>query len=136
MQLITAIFTALYLALPATADVRYCYPIPGAPATDYGIPQSIIDLDYQVKVDWGTKLCTQSTFPSEALQISQTALEDGILAEDGHIYGVELALRFITSELICINNVNALLGAAACEQGGFMTLAGPFEQWSYLIALD
>lgn len=88
MQLITAIFTTLCLALPAAADVRYCYPIPGTESTP--IPQSILDLDYQVKVDWGNKLCTQSTFPSEALQISQTALEDGILAEDGKVYGVEL----------------------------------------------
>ncbi|KAL6817053.1 hypothetical protein J3E69DRAFT_344506 [Trichoderma sp. SZMC 28015] len=134
MQLTAAIFTTLCLALPATADVRYCYPIPGTESTP--IPQSILDLDYQVKVDWGNKLCTQSTFPSEALQISQTALEDGILAEDGKVYGVELALRFITSEVICLNNVNALLGVGACEQGGFMTLAGPFEQWTYIIPLN
>lgn len=97
MRLTTAILTTLCLVLPATADVRYCYPIPGTESTP--IPQSILDLDYQVKVDWGNKLCTQSTFPSEALQISQTALEDGILAEDGKIYGVELVRDLHVSPL-------------------------------------
>ncbi|KAK4085330.1 uncharacterized protein Triagg1_320 [Trichoderma aggressivum f. europaeum] len=134
MQLMTAIFTTLSLVLPATAEQRFCYPIPGTESTP--IPQSILDLDYQVKVDWANKLCAQSTFPSEALQSSQTALEDGILAEDGHIYGVKLALRFITSETICLNNVNALLGVGACEQGGLITLAGPFEQWTYITPLN
>ncbi|EHK17810.1 uncharacterized protein TRIVIDRAFT_43201 [Trichoderma virens Gv29-8] len=133
MRLTTAIFTTLCLAFSATADQRICFPIPGQPAT---VPQSILDLDPQIKVDWGNKLCAQSTFPSEALQISYTALEDGILAEDGHIYGVELALRFITSELICTNLVNALLGVGACPGGGLFTLSGPFEQWSYLVALN
>ncbi|KAL7935357.1 hypothetical protein V8C35DRAFT_270910 [Trichoderma chlorosporum] len=133
MQLTTAIFTTLCLVLSAAADERICYPITGAEAP---VPQSIVDLSSQTKVDWGTKLCTQSTFPSEALQISQTALEDGILAEDGHTYGVELALRFIETLVICINNVNALLGDGACPQGGLLTLSGPFEQWSYLIPLN
>ncbi|KAL7946002.1 hypothetical protein V8C42DRAFT_49326 [Trichoderma barbatum] len=133
MQLTTAIFTTLCLALSATADQRICFPLPGEEAT---IPQSILDLDPQTKVKLGTKLCTQSTFPSEALQISQTAIEEGIPAEDGHLYGIELALRFITSEQICINIVDALLGVGACPGGGLFTLSGPSEQWSYIVPLN
>lgn len=86
MQLTTAIFTTLCLALSATADQRICFPLPGQPS----IPQSILDLDNQVKLDWASTLCSQLTFPSDGQQVIKTATADGILGDDGNTYGLEL----------------------------------------------
>jgi hypothetical protein len=87
MQLTTAIFTTLSLALSATADQRICFPIPGQAAT---VPQSILDLDSSVKLNWAATLCSQLIWPSDGLQTVLTATSDGILGDDGKLYGLEV----------------------------------------------
>lgn len=92
MQFTTAIFTTLALALSARADSRFCYPIPGQPET---IPQNILDLDVSIKLNWAATLCSQLVFPSptdqgNGIQIATTALTDGILGDDGKLYGLEV----------------------------------------------
>ncbi|RFU74132.1 hypothetical protein TARUN_8132 [Trichoderma arundinaceum] len=133
MQLTTAIFTTLCLALSATADQRICFPLPGDENT---IPQAILDLDSQTKLNWAATLCSQLTFPSDGLQEAKTAAADGILGDDGRLYGLELAVHDIQTEDNCRVNANALLGAGACPGGGLLTLSGPLEQWSYITALN
>ncbi|KAM0258389.1 hypothetical protein ACHAQJ_003866 [Trichoderma viride] len=133
MQLTTAIFTTLCLALSATADQRICFPVPGQPAT---VPQDILDLDIQTKLNWATTLCSQLTFPSDGLQIAVTAVSDGILSADGKTYGLEVAVQDIQTEQDCLVNANDLVGNALCPGGGLLTLSGPLEQWSYITALN
>ncbi|PNP46677.1 hypothetical protein TGAMA5MH_01628 [Trichoderma gamsii] len=138
MQFTTAIFTTLALALSARADSRFCYPIPGQPET---IPQNILDLDVSIKLNWAANLCSQLVFPSptdqgNGIQIATTALTDGILGDDGKLYGLEVGLHAIRTEDLCNVNANALLGDGACPEGGLLTLSTPFEQWSYITALN
>ncbi|KAL6904373.1 hypothetical protein GGI43DRAFT_400220 [Trichoderma evansii] len=87
MQFTTAIFTTLALVLSARADSAICFPIPGQPST---VPQNILDLDSQTKLNWAATLCSQLTFPSDGLQTAVTALADGIQGDDGKLYGLEV----------------------------------------------
>ncbi|PTB39538.1 uncharacterized protein TrAFT101_007684 [Trichoderma asperellum] len=133
MQLTTAIFTTLCLALSAKADSAICFPVPGQPST---VPQSTLDLDSQTKLNWAATLCSQLTFPSDGLQTAVTSLADGIKGDDGKLYGLEVAVHDIQTEDNCNVNANALLGTLGCPGGGLLTLSGPLEQWSYITALN
>lgn len=87
MQLTSSVIAALGFAITAAADV-ICFPQPSQNIT---LPQSILDLDTSVKLNWANTLCNQLTFPADGVETALTPLEDGIEApEDGHIYGVEL----------------------------------------------
>ncbi|KAL7786203.1 hypothetical protein V8C37DRAFT_405532 [Trichoderma ceciliae] len=132
MQFTTAIFTTLCLALSATAEQRICFPLGGQAE----IPQSILDLDSQVKLDWANTLCSQLKFPSNGSQTVKTAIADGIKGSDGRVYGLEVAVHDIQSEQSCLVNANALLEDSGCPGGGLLTLSGPLQQWSYIIALN
>jgi hypothetical protein len=97
MQFTTAIFTTLALALSARADSLFCFPIPGQPAT---VPQDILDLDVQTKLNWAATLCSQLVFPSptdegNGIQTNITSLADGILGSDGKLYGLEVVSIFL-----------------------------------------
>ncbi|PTB67015.1 hypothetical protein BBK36DRAFT_4157 [Trichoderma citrinoviride] len=133
MHFTTAIFTTLALALTATADQRICFPIPGQPAT---VPQDILDLDTQTKLDWAADLCKQFTYPVDGLQTVLTPLEEGIQGSDGKIYGLQVSLQYIRTEDQCNVDANDLVGPDACPGGGLLTLSTPFEQWTYLTALN
>ncbi|KAK1241446.1 hypothetical protein MKX08_001420 [Trichoderma sp. CBMAI-0020] len=138
MQFTTAIFTTLALALSARADQAICFPLPGEPQT---IPQNILDLDVSIKLNWAATLCSQLVFPSptdqgNGIQSATTALTDGILGDDGKLYGLEVALHAIRTEDNCNVNAHAMLGSASCPGGGLLTLSTPFEQWSYITALN
>lgn len=88
MQLTTSVIAALGFAISAVADSLICYP---QPIQNITLPQSILDLDPSVKLNWATTLCNQLTFPADGAETALTAIEDGIEApEDGHLYGVEL----------------------------------------------
>ncbi|KAL6873096.1 hypothetical protein J3F83DRAFT_732023 [Trichoderma novae-zelandiae] len=133
MHSTTAIFTTLALALTATADSRFCFPIPGQPAT---VPQDVLALDAQIKLDWAADLCAKFTYPVDGLQTEVTPLEDGIEGSDGKLYGLQVSLHEIRSEDQCNVDANSLVGPAACPGGGLLTLSTPFEQWTYITALN
>lgn len=95
MQLTSSVIAALGFAITAAADAVICFPQPSQNIT---LPQSILDLDTSVKLNWATTLCKQLTFPADGVETALTALEDGIEAtEDGHLYGVELVSSDIKS---------------------------------------
>ncbi|KAH0491277.1 hypothetical protein TgHK011_002714 [Trichoderma gracile] len=133
MHFTTAIFTTLALALTATADQRICFPLPGQPAT---VPQDILDLDTQLKLDLAADLCKRFTYPVDGLQTFVTPLEDGVEGSDGKLYGLQVGLQEIRTEDQCNANANVLIGPDACPGGGLLTLSTPFEQWTYLAALN
>ncbi|KAL7900114.1 hypothetical protein HDV63DRAFT_370394 [Trichoderma sp. SZMC 28014] len=138
MQFTTAIFSTLALALTARANQAICFPIPGQPQT---VPQNILDLDVSVKLNWAATLCAQMVYPSptdqgNGLQVNTTALADGILGSDGNLYGLEIALHAIETEDDCNTNAEVMLGSPSCPGGGLLTLSTPFEQWSYITALN
>ncbi|KAL7925145.1 hypothetical protein ACQKWADRAFT_285182 [Trichoderma austrokoningii] len=138
MHFTTAILTTLSLVLSARADQAICFPLPGKPNT---IPQNILDLDVQTKLDWAADLCAQMVYPSpidqgNGLQVLLTPLASGIAGDDGKIYGLEIALHAIQNEDDCNSNADFMLGSPSCLGGGLLTLSSPLEQWSYITALN
>ncbi|EGR51201.1 uncharacterized protein TRIREDRAFT_104423 [Trichoderma reesei QM6a] len=133
MHFTTTTLTTLALALTATANQRICFPVPGEPAT---VPQDILALDPQTKLALAADLCKQFTYPIDGLQTFVTPLEDGIEGSDGKLYGLQVSLHEILTEAQCNVDANALVGPEACPGGGLLILSTPFEQWTYLTALN
>lgn len=89
MQLSITTIVLLSFALTASAaNEKLCFPAPGQ---NNNVPQSITDLDAQVKIDWATKLCSQINFSSVDAQSVTTDVADGVDAtENGKTYGLNL----------------------------------------------
>ncbi|KAM6480607.1 hypothetical protein HDV62DRAFT_392029 [Trichoderma sp. SZMC 28011] len=132
MQLTSSVIAALGFAITAAADV-ICFP---QPSQNISLPQSILDLDTSVKLNWATALCNQLTFPVDGVETALTPLEDGIEApEDGHIYGVELNVQEIRTLDNCIVNAKSSF-SGACPGGALVTIAGPLTQFAIIAKLN
>ncbi|KKP03461.1 hypothetical protein THAR02_04440 [Trichoderma harzianum] len=133
MQLKSCVIAALGFAITAAADEVICFPQPSQNIT---LPQSILDLDTSVKLNWATALCNQLTFPADAVETALTPLEDGIEApEDGHIWGVELNVQEIRTLDNCIVNAHSIF-SGACPGGALLTLSGPLTQFAIIAKLN
>ncbi|KAL6873040.1 hypothetical protein J3F83DRAFT_713495 [Trichoderma novae-zelandiae] len=136
MQFPTATLALLGLALTASAaDEKLCFPATGQ---NNNVPQSITDLDGQVKVDWATKLCSQIDYSTIDAQSVTTDIADSVNAtEDGKTYGLNLVTVAVPNEQKCIDNAAATLGADVCPSGGaFINLDNAEEEWFAIVALD
>ncbi|PTB76237.1 hypothetical protein M440DRAFT_1377160 [Trichoderma longibrachiatum ATCC 18648] len=136
MQFLTAAFALLGLALTASAaDEQLCFPVPGQ---INNVPQSITDLDVQIKIHWATKLCAQIDYSTVDAQSVTTDVADGVDAtENGKTYGLNLVTVAVPNEEKCIDNAAATLGADVCPSGGaFINLDNNEEEWFSIVALD
>ncbi|PNP52625.1 hypothetical protein THARTR1_06790 [Trichoderma harzianum] len=136
MQFSTATFALLGFALTASAaNEKLCFPVPGQ---KNNVPQSITDLDDQVKVDWATKLCSQINFSSVDAQSVTTDVADGVNAtEDGETYGLNLVTVAVPDEQSCVSYAAQTLTADVCPSGGaFIDLDSAQEEWFTIVALD
>ncbi|RFU81371.1 hypothetical protein TARUN_820 [Trichoderma arundinaceum] len=136
MQFTNTISALLGLAVTASAaDEKLCFPAPGQ---RNNVPQSITDLDAQVKIDWATKLCSQINFSSVDAQSVTTNIADGVKAtEDGRTYGLNLITVAVLDEQSCIDNAAAVLVPDVCPSGGaFIDLDSPLEEWFTITALN
>ncbi|UKZ79670.1 hypothetical protein TrVFT333_007430 [Trichoderma virens FT-333] len=136
MQFSTATFAFLGLTLTASAaNEKLCFPAPGQ---KNNVPQSITDLDAQVKIDWATKLCSQINFSSVDAQSVTTDIADGVDAtENGKTYGLNLVTVAVPDEQACVSNAAAVLVADVCPSGGaFIDLDSAQEEWFTIVALD
>ncbi|KAK1249260.1 hypothetical protein MKX07_002776 [Trichoderma sp. CBMAI-0711] len=136
MQFSTAAFALLTIAFTASAaDEQLCFPAPGQ---TNNVPQSITDLDGQVKIDWATKLCAQINYSTVDAQSVTTDIADGVKAtENGKTYGLNLVTVAVPNKQKCIDNAAATLGADVCPSGGaFINLDNNEEEWFSIVALD
>ncbi|KAL7946054.1 hypothetical protein V8C42DRAFT_357633 [Trichoderma barbatum] len=136
MQFSTTTFALLGFALTASAaNEKLCFAAPGQ---KNNVPQSITDLDGQVKIDWATKLCTKINFSNVDAQSVTTDIADGVDAtENGKTYGLNLVTVAVPDEQSCISNAAAVLVADVCPSGGaFINLDSAEEEWFTIVALD
>jgi hypothetical protein len=98
MQFPTAALALLSFTFTASAaDEQLCFPAPGQ---TNNVPQSITDLDGQIKIDWATKLCAQIDYSTVDAQSFTTDIADGVKAtENGKTYGLNLV--YISCWLLC-----------------------------------
>ncbi|KAL6900607.1 hypothetical protein GGI43DRAFT_384071 [Trichoderma evansii] len=117
------------------ANEQICFPGTGQ---NNNIPQSITDLDAQVKIDWAIKLCSQINFSSVDAQSVTTDLADGIDAtENGKTYGLNLITVAVPDEQPCVSNAAAVFMADVCPSGGaFIDLESDQEEWFTIVVLN
>lgn len=107
MQFSTVTLALLGLAATAlAANEKLCFPVPGQ---KNNVPQSITDLDDQVKVDWATKLCSQIDYSTVDAQSVTTDIADGVDAqEDGKTYGLNLVNIHEINYYVILTNLRSL----------------------------
>ncbi|KAL7953147.1 hypothetical protein V8C34DRAFT_318427 [Trichoderma compactum] len=108
MQLTSSIIAALGFAIAAAADAVICFPQPSQNIT---LPQSILDLDTSVKLNWATPLCNQLTFPA-----------------DGNVQEIRTVEN-------CIVNAHSIF-SGACPGGALLTLSGPLTQFAIIAKVN